>query len=128
METTLLAAQALTTSLIAAWLTLGARDNLLHPSVNETYTAEVMEMARMREDYPDTFAQVAHRAITNRATQQLAFRVVVAVEVSTTLVLWAGVKSQGLCGAVRSSRPCAVQKPIACDDGQQVIHRRLYRL
>lgn len=91
METTLLAAQALTTSLIAAWLTLGARDNLLHPSVNETYTAEVMEMARMREEYPDAFAQVAHRAITNRATQQLAFRVVVAVEVSTTLVLWAGV-------------------------------------
>ncbi|WP_299722726.1 DUF2165 domain-containing protein [uncultured Tateyamaria sp.] len=91
METTLLAAQALCTSLIAAWLTLGVRDNILHPSVNETYTAEVMEMTRLRSEYPDAFASLAHRAITNRRVQQLAFRLVVGVELVATLVLWAGV-------------------------------------
>ncbi|MEM6371690.1 MAG: DUF2165 domain-containing protein [Pseudomonadota bacterium] len=91
METTLLAAQTLATSLIAAWLTLGVRDNILHPSVNETYTAEVMEMTRMREEYPDAFAPVAHRAITNRLVQQLAFRLVVGAELLATIVLWLGV-------------------------------------
>ncbi|WP_299371035.1 DUF2165 family protein [uncultured Tateyamaria sp.] len=90
METTLLAAQALATALIAAWLTLGVRDNILHPAVNETYTAEVMEMTRMRVDYPDAFAHVAHRAITNRTLQRWAFRAVVTAELLATLVLWAG--------------------------------------
>ena len=90
METTLIAAQTLATTLIAAWLTLGVRDNLLHPSVNETYTAEVMEMRRMRDEYPDAFAPVAHRAVTDRRLQLLAFRAVVAAELIATLVLWAG--------------------------------------
>jgi predicted small integral membrane protein len=89
-ETALLSAQALCTSLIAAWLTLGVRDNILHPSVNETYTAEVMEMTRLRAEYPDAFASVAGRAITDRRVQQLAFRVVVGVELVATLILWAG--------------------------------------
>ena len=91
METTLVAAQTLATGLIAAWLTLGVRDNLLHPSVNEVYTAEVMEMTRMRDEYPDAFAPVAHRAVTDRRLQLLAFRVVVAAELVATLLLWAGV-------------------------------------
>ena len=91
MEMTLITAQALATGLIAAWLTLGVRDNLLYPSVNETYTAEVLEMRRMRDAYPDAFAPVAHRAITNRRVQLLAFRAVVAAELAATLILWAGV-------------------------------------
>ena len=91
MENTILAAQALATSLIAAWLTLGVRDNILYPSVNETYTAEVMEMVRMKAEYPKEFAEIAHRAVTNRAMQQWAFRIVVAAEMLATLVLWAGV-------------------------------------
>ncbi|MEO0667234.1 MAG: DUF2165 domain-containing protein [Pseudomonadota bacterium] len=91
METTLVAAQTLATGLIAAWLTLGVRDNLLHPSVNEVYTAEVMEMTRMRDEYPDAFAPVAHRAVTDRRLQLLAFRAVVAAELVATLLLWAGV-------------------------------------
>ncbi|APX12689.1 DUF2165 family protein [Tateyamaria omphalii] len=91
MDQMLIAAQALTTVLLAGWLTLGVRDNILHPAVNETYTAEVLNMTRMREDYPEAFAQVAHRAITNRRLQQIAFRIIVAVELVATLVLWAGV-------------------------------------
>lgn len=91
MDQMLIAAQALATGLVASWLTLGVRDNILHPSVNETYTAEVMEMSRMKAEYPDAFAHVAHRAVTNRTMQQLAFRAVVAAELIATLVLWAGV-------------------------------------
>ncbi len=91
METTLLAVQAVATGLMAAWLTLGVRDNILYPDANEAITAEVMEMSRMRNDYPEVFAPVAKRAITNRRVQLLAFRCVVLAEAITALILWAGV-------------------------------------
>lgn len=112
LDTTILAAQALTTGLLAAWLTLGVRDNILHPAVNETYTAEVMEMSRMRDMYPDAFAHVAHRAITNRAVQRWAFRAVVVAELVATLTLWAGVVGllmalAGTCG-VEAGRAVAL--------------------
>ena len=84
-------AQALATSLLASWLTLGVRDNILHPSVNETYTAEVLAMTRMKDAYPEEFGHVAHRAITSRALQRFAFRLIVGAELVATLVLWAGV-------------------------------------
>ncbi|MEO9573136.1 MAG: DUF2165 domain-containing protein [Tateyamaria sp.] len=90
METTILAAQALATSLIAAWLTLGVRDNILHPSVNETYTAEVMEMTRLKAEYPDAYAPLAHRPVTDRRLQHLAFRLVVGIELLAAIVLWIG--------------------------------------
>jgi len=90
MDHMLVSAQTLVTALIAAWLTLGVRDNILHPAVNETYTAEVMDMSRMRAEYPDAFAHVAHRAVTNRRMQRLAFRTVVLAELIATVVLWAG--------------------------------------
>lgn len=91
MDQMLIAAQTLATGLVAAWLTLGVRDNILHPSVNETYTAEVMAMTRMKAEYPDAFAHVAHRAVTNRTLQRIAFRLVVGAELLATLILWAGV-------------------------------------
>ena len=90
METALLLAQAVSTGLIAAWLTLGVRDNLLYPEVNETYTAEVLSMTRMRQDYPKEFKQVSHRAITDRTTQSMAFRVVVVAESTACVLLWLG--------------------------------------
>lgn len=112
METTVLAAQTLATSLIAAWLTLGVRDNILHPRVNETYTAEVMEMTRMRAEYPEAFAPVAHRAVTNRNVQLWAFRLVVGAELVATLVLWAGVVALLMAiagnGAVETGRSIAL--------------------
>ena len=91
MEHAVLFAQIVAVAGLAGWLTLGARDNILYPAVNETYTAEVLSMARMREEYPDAYALVAHRAITNRRTQLAAFRIVVAIEVLTSLLLWLGV-------------------------------------
>ncbi|MCR9126871.1 MAG: DUF2165 domain-containing protein [Rhodobacteraceae bacterium] len=87
----ILIAQASSLALIAAWLATGVWDNLRHPSVNETYTAQVLSMARMAQEYPAEHAQVAHRAIHGRALQRLAFRIVVAAELVAALVLWAGV-------------------------------------
>ena len=91
METALLFAQMIATGALAGWLTLGVRDNLIYPSINETYTAEVMDMTRMREEYPEAYEQVSHRAISDRGTQRFAFRAVVMVELVATGLLWLGV-------------------------------------
>ncbi len=98
MDTALLVAQIVATTGLAGWLCLGVRDNLLHPSLNETYTAEVMEMTRLRAEYPEAYAHVAHRAVTDRRLQLLAFRSVVAVELVATIVLC--IASLALCLAL----------------------------
>lgn len=90
METAILLAQAVATGLIAAWLSLGLRDNLLYPSVNETYTAQVLSMSRMQAEHPEEFAQVAHRAITDRRLQSLAFKLVLLAEGLACVALWIG--------------------------------------
>ena len=86
----LLIAQLVATALIAGWLTLGVWDNIRHPANNETYTAEVMAMSRMQVEYPDAFANVAHRAVTDRRWQLLAFRLVVLGELLGALLLLLG--------------------------------------
>ena len=91
MDTALLVAQIVATGALAGWLTTGVRDNILFPSLNETYTAEVLEIARMREEYPEAYKEVAHRAITDRRLQVWAFRLVVLAELSATILLWTGV-------------------------------------
>lgn len=90
METAILFAQLVTTTALAGWLTTGVRDNLLYPSLNETYTAEVLEITRMREEYPEAYEKVAHRAISDRRLQLWAFRLVVAAELTATALLWIG--------------------------------------
>jgi predicted small integral membrane protein len=111
METTLLAAQTLGTVLIGTWLGLGVRDNILYPTVNETYTAEVMAMTRMAGEYPEEFAHVGHRAITDRRVQQWAFRLVVAAELVATVVLAAGVVA--LLMALAGAGPAETGRAIA---------------
>ncbi|PSL19154.1 DUF2165 family protein [Shimia abyssi] len=90
MDMTLLA-QTVSLALPAAWLTTGVRDNILYPPVNEVFTAQVLTMERMREEYPDEYARVAHRSINSRAWQKGLFRLIVVSEAATTVVLWAGV-------------------------------------
>ncbi len=87
----LLLAQTVCVGFLALWLTSGVRDNLLYPAVNEMFTAEVMDMARMRAEYPEAYALVAHRRITNPTLKTTAFRLVVAWELAATVTLWVGV-------------------------------------
>lgn len=88
--------QILMLTLIASWLTTGVRDNILYPAQNETFTTEVLTMARLKADYPESYELIAHRAIRDRATQLLLFRVAVVAESIVTLVLWVGVVLMGL--------------------------------
>ena len=90
LDTAILFAQTVATGAAAAWMFTGVRDNILYPAQNETYTAEVMEIRRIRDGFPDAFTPVAHRAVRNRGTQLLAFRAVVAVEAVACLLLTIG--------------------------------------
>lgn len=89
-EIALLGSQAVAIALIASWLTIGAMDNIRHPTLNGAVTAEVMEMTRMQAAYPEDFALVAHRALTNKAIQGRAFMLVVLTETIVAVLLWLG--------------------------------------
>lgn len=82
--------ERIATGAITAWLTTGVRDNIQYPSQNEAYTAEVLDMRRLQADFPEAYAPVAHRAITERKTQMRAFQLIVAVELVATVLLWLG--------------------------------------
>ncbi|MEE4189645.1 MAG: DUF2165 family protein [Roseobacter sp.] len=90
METTLLLAQILATGALAGWITIGVSDNIRYPSLNETFTAEVFEIRRMRNEYPEAFEKIAHRVVSNRSLQVAAFRLVVVAELTATVLLWIG--------------------------------------
>ncbi len=90
-ETVVLIAQTVSIAAIAAWIGTGVYDNIRYPRNNELFTAQVLSFERIREDFPDEFARVAHRAIESRPLQQLAFRIAVVVELLAFLVLSAGV-------------------------------------
>jgi predicted small integral membrane protein len=88
LPTMLLFAQTGLTGILALWLSFGVRDNLLHPAMNGTFTAQVLALERMSTAYPDDFRLVQHRRITNPAVQRLLFRFIVACEVAVCLLLW----------------------------------------
>ena len=89
-DSVLLIAQMVSVLLLAAWLTLGLRDNILHPDLNAQITADVMAMTRMEHEFPDQFQLVAHRAIRDSRVQTLAFRLVLVAESVAMVLLWLG--------------------------------------
>ena len=86
-------AQSAADFFLAAWLSTGFVENLLHPDFNETFTAQVLSMERMREEYPEAYEVVAHRSIESPAMQKFLFKLIVFWEGLATLTLWAGVVS-----------------------------------
>lgn len=96
LDLTILLVLTVNVAFLAAWLTVGALENLFHPFLNETYTAEVMDMARMREDYPEAYAIVAYRRITNPGFRRILFRIIVAWELSAAATLWVGTAALAL--------------------------------
>lgn len=93
METVLLFVLAGILIFPAMWLTIGALENLLHPEINRVFTTEVMDMGRLRADYPDAYALVAYRRIQSKRLTGWAFRLVVAWELLAAVGLWVGTLS-----------------------------------
>ena len=88
-EFALLLAQTAAVFFITAWLSTGVYENLFKPTLNSTFTAQVLDMTRMREEYPQAYADVAHRRISNPNVQRILFRLIVLWEVIAVVVLWA---------------------------------------
>lgn len=110
-ETAILLAQMLKVGLLAAWLTPGLRDNMVHPVVNETFTAEVVPRARMRRDWPEMHARLAHRAVHSRRLQRLLFAAIVLGEAVVVLLLWSAAACLALAAA--GSMDAAAERPVA---------------
>ncbi|OUS36436.1 hypothetical protein A9Q94_09335 [Rhodobacterales bacterium 56_14_T64] len=91
-----LIAQTLSAFFLAAWLTTGVFENIFHSSLNSTFTAEVLEMTRMQDDYPEAFETVAYRRVENPKLQQLLFYFIVGWEALATLALWIGTGAMAL--------------------------------
>ena len=88
METMIAIAQTCLTAYLGAWLLLGVRDNIVHPSMNAAGTTEVLELKRLREAYPEDYALIEGRRVTRPALQRAAFVFIVCCEVLVCLVLW----------------------------------------
>ena len=90
LETIILVAQTACVFFLAAWLTTGVLDNIFHSALNGTVTAEVLDMTRMREEFPEAYEAVAHRRISNASVQKWLFAIIVAWEVVAAIALWSG--------------------------------------
>ena len=112
MEFTILLIQTGAVLLLMSWLLTGVLENLFQPRINLEFTAEVLDMARMREAYPELYEQVAYRRIANPSVQKLLFWVIVCWETLSLIALGIGLVS--LLGAMFMStdpdvaRQCAL--------------------
>lgn len=88
-EFALLLAQTAAVFFITAWLSTGVYENLFKSSLNSTFTAQVLDMTRMREEYPEAYAEVAYRRVSSPKVQKLFFRLIVLWEVVAVVILWA---------------------------------------
>ena len=89
-ETTILLSQAVCIFFLAAWLTTGVFENLAHSRLNSTFTAQVMAMTRMKEEYPEAFEDVAYRRVLNPNVQKIFFGLILLVEIVASTLLWIG--------------------------------------
>ena len=89
METMIAVAQTFLTAYLGAWLLLGVRDNIVHPSMNGMFTAEVLELERLKAAYPEAYALIEGRRVISPALQRAAFLFIVGCEVLVCLLLWA---------------------------------------
>ncbi|MEM6932979.1 MAG: DUF2165 family protein [Pseudomonadota bacterium] len=87
----ILVAQTCLLAYLAAWLTLGVRDNIFHPTMNSLFTEQVLELKRLEEFAPDDFGQIKHRRIVSKRFQMRLFRFIVIAETAVSALLWFGV-------------------------------------
>ncbi len=87
--------QSVVVALPAAWLSLGAFDNILHSRINRDAVARVLALEALRE-WPDVRERIGHRAVTNERTVRRVFILVVIAECVASVVLWTGAIGLGI--------------------------------
>ncbi len=98
-------------SVITGWLILGARDNILYPQQNQRLTDLVVSMELMETEYPQFYADLSHRRITEKAMRRRLFRAIVVAEVIVCLLLITAIMS--LLGALLGAVPVSRAAPLA---------------
>lgn len=72
----------------AAWLTLGALDNLRYPPINRDDVGRVLRLETLAEHEPAFYKMVAWRRIDSPRTVRVVFALIVACECAVSLALW----------------------------------------
>lgn len=72
----------------AAWLGIGALDNILYPAINRDDVGAVLRMESLK-NYPKVEALVGHRRIHDPRVVRLCFGLIIAGELLATALLWA---------------------------------------
>lgn len=89
-EIMLLISQTAAVFFLACWLSTGVFENMFYSELNRTFTTEVLDFTRMREEYPEAYARVAYRRITSPVLQKWLFKLIVGWEIVAVLALWVG--------------------------------------
>ncbi|MCV6597672.1 MAG: DUF2165 domain-containing protein [Mangrovicoccus sp.] len=72
---------------LGAWMFTGARDNWLFPFMNQNAIAMVVRMDGLQEAFPEDYACIAHRRITDPARIKQLYWAIVIWESFATLLL-----------------------------------------
>ncbi len=89
-EIMLLITQTASVFMLASWLSIGLFENIFFPEFNRRFTNEVLELTRISKEYPEVYALVKYRRITNQAVQNAIFWAIVFWQFVAVAVLWAG--------------------------------------
>lgn len=102
LETAILIAQTLQVGAMTVWLAVAWRDNLAAPGLNADSIAEILRLEAMAREYPQHFASVQHRRVTDPGRVLALFRLIVLAEglVLIALGLASGAMGLALVGAV----------------------------
>ena len=86
----LLVAQAAMVLLLAMWITVAVRDNIIHADVNRDLVIQVLSMSTLKEEYPDIYESHAARSLTNPRLHRTFFGLIVLGELTAAALLWIG--------------------------------------
>ena len=81
-------AQIVLVSAQAAWLSLGALDNLRYPAINRDDVGRVLRLETLAEHEPKYYEMMAWRRIHSPRTVRVVFALIVAAECVVSLALW----------------------------------------
>ena len=111
MSSLVLWAETLLVAAPAAWLALGAFENIRAPKANGAMVAEVLAMTRMKVEEPDYYALVSANRIESPRIHRLVYAAIVIAETASAVVMLAGVLA--LAGAALSLWSAGAPRAIA---------------
>ena len=87
MDLFILLIEAVLVAGLGVWMAVAVYDNWRHPALNREAVAMVMRFDLMERGYPDDFALVAHRKVSNPKIIDLAFQTIRLMETLAAVVL-----------------------------------------